>query len=81
MITFPLQTRTNNIIIIIIIIENGRKCNAGKWRFKPYQSKDSSLTIPAHRYKEEKEKIVADQKGSEQPWPIKKIIIPGLKTR
>ena len=50
--------------MIIIIIKKCWKCKDGKERLTPYQSEDPSPTIPTHRMKEEKWKIVGDQNGA-----------------
>ena len=42
--------------IIIIIIKQGRQCMAERDWCTPYQSKETSLTIPTYRQKEEKGK-------------------------
>ena len=44
---------------IMIIIKRGRQCKAGREWFTPYQSKDSSPTIPTYRKKEEKGKTLS----------------------
>ena len=44
------------IIIIIIVIEKGQQCKAGREWYTPYQSEDPSPTIPTYRQKEEKGK-------------------------
>ena len=53
----------NKVIIIIIIIKKEWQCKAGRGRLTPYQSEDPSPTLPTHRGKEEKGKIVEDKKG------------------
>ena len=50
-------------IIIIIIIKKDWQCKAGRGRLTPYQSEDRSPTLPAHRGKEGKGKILEDKKG------------------
>ena len=51
------------IIIIVIIIKKGWQCKAGSERLTPYHSEDPSLTIPAHRMKEDTGKTVGHTKG------------------
>ena len=51
------------IIIIIIIIKKYWQCKAGRGRLTPYQSEDTSPTLPTYGGKEEKGKIVEDKKG------------------
>ena len=51
------------ITFITIIIKKDWQCKAGRGRLTPYQSEDSSPTLPTYRGKEEKEKIVEDKKG------------------
>ena len=50
------------LIIIIIIIEKGWQCKAGRERLTPYQSEDPNPTIPTHRMNEEKGKTAGDKK-------------------
>ena len=48
----------------IIIIKKDWQCKTGRGRLTPYQSEDpSSPTLPTHRGKEEKGKIVEGKKG------------------
>ena len=47
---------------IIIIIKKDWQCKAGRGRLTPYQSEDSSPTLPTYGIKEEKGKIVEDKK-------------------
>ena len=54
------------IIIIIIIIKNGRKFKAGRELLTSYQSGDPSLTIPSHRKKEEKNMRKREKKGDKK---------------
>ena len=58
-----IATEYTLISIIIIIIKKDSQCKAGKRRLTPYQSEDSSPTLPTDRGKEEKGKIVEDKKG------------------
>ena len=51
------------IVIIVIIINKGWQCKAGSERLTPYHSEDPSLTIPAHKMKEDKGKTVGHTKG------------------
>ena len=51
--------------IIIIMIERGRQCKAGRERSTPYQSKDPSPTIPTYKQKKEKWKKSRRRKGIE----------------
>ena len=53
----------SEIIIIIIIIKKNWQCKAGRGIVTPYQSEDPSPTLPTYRGKEEKGKIVEDEKG------------------
>ena len=58
------EVRTKNSSqIIIIIIKKDWQCKAGTGRLTSYQSKDPSPTLPTYRGKEEKGKIVENQKG------------------
>ena len=50
------ENKQNAIIIIIIIIKIGRQCKAEREWYTPYQSEDSSPTIPTYRQKVEKGK-------------------------
>ena len=50
------------IIIVIIIIEKGWQCKAGRERLTLYQSEDPNPTTPTHRMKEEKMKTAGDRK-------------------
>ena len=43
-------------IVIIIIIKKGRQCKAERELCTPYQSEDTTLTMPTYRQKEEKGK-------------------------
>ena len=63
----------------IIIIKKDWQCKAGRGRLTPYQSEDTSPTLPTYRGKEEKGKIVED-KNEEQLGQQKGIGLP-LKTR
>ena len=47
---------------IIIIIKKDWQCKAGRGRLPPYQSEETSPTLPTYRGKEEKGKIVEDKK-------------------
>ena len=67
-------------IIIIIIIKKDWHCKAGRGRLTPYQSEDSSPTLPTYRGKEEKGKIVDDKKRREELGQ-QKGIGPALETR
>ena len=40
------------VYIIIIIIKNDWQCKAGRGRLTPYQSEDTSPTLPTYRGKE-----------------------------
>ena len=51
-----------NFFYIIIIIKKGWQRKAVRERLTPYQSEDSSPTIPTHRMKEEKGKTAGDKK-------------------
>ena len=42
--------------IFIFVIKKGRQCKAERESYTPYQSEDSSPTIPTYRQKEEKGK-------------------------
>ena len=50
-----------NYQLLIIIIEKGRQCKAGRERLTLNQSEDPSPTTPTHRMKEDKGKIVEDK--------------------
>ena len=50
-------------LTLFIIIKQDLECKAGRGRLTPYQSEDTSPTLPTYRAKEEKEKIVEDKKG------------------
>ena len=52
-------------IIIIIIIKKDWQCKAGRGRLTTYQSEDPSPTLPTYRRKEEKGKIVVEDKKGE----------------
>ena len=58
-----MQTKLDKNPFIIIIIKKDWQCKAGIGRLTPYQSEDSSPTLPAYRGKEDKGKIVEDKKG------------------
>ena len=58
----PKSSRKEWPIIIIIIIKKDWQCKAGRGRLPPYQSEDSSPTLPTYRGKEEKGKIVEEKK-------------------
>ena len=49
--------------IIIIIIKKYWQCKVGRGRLTPYQFEDPRPTLPTYRGKEEKGKIVENQKG------------------
>ena len=49
-------------VLPIIIIKKAGQCKAGRGKLTPYQSEDPNPTLPTHRGKEEKGKIVEDEK-------------------
>ena len=57
------QLSAAQCVIIIIIIKKDSQCKAGRGRLTPYQSEDTSPTLPTYRGKEEKGKIFEDKKG------------------
>ena len=62
------------IIIIIIIINKGWQCKAGRERLTPYQSEDPNPTTPTQRMKEEQEKTAGDKselaaRAIKRHWP------------